>query len=841
MSRRESDGRAAPALCACALFLLEAAPALAQQSLRSRIDFAVGQRPVAVIAADLDGDGLLDLASANKLSNDLSLLKGFGDGTFRVVASPPAGQSPSGLAYVDVTGDGLADLITANLRSRDVFVLPGDGLGGFGAPISSPAGAGAFGFTLGDWDGDGRLDVAIIDTGTNGVTRLLGDGAGGFVSPLQFSTGSSPTHILSDDLNGDGHLDLAVVNNLSATLQIFRGDGTGQFNLATTLPTGSAPESALAADFNGDAVPDLAVSNNGSNTVSIFLGDQSGGYAAPVLLAPGFGPSALVAADVDQDQDLDLVVTLSKVLGIGKVAVMLGDGAGGFAQGPTLGTGPVPEAVAVADVNGDGHPDLIVASLTGNSVAVIPSLAAGSFLTSGRIDLPVGTFPHGVIVADFNGDADPDVATANSAMDNVSVATGDGTGGFTSVNSANNTGITPFSIAAADFDLDGDLDLVTANNGDDTLSYLQGSGAGNFTVTNGIAVGCDPVEGGVVSVSAGEISGDGLVDLAFVCEVSDEFCSLRGTGGSGASAFGAPVCSAVGRTPQGVALGNYTLDALEDPAVTSSALDLVQIGISDGFGGFLDIPADFPVGDQPKGVVRGDLNGDGFLDLVVADTGAAGVSALLGDGGGVFSFPSIDTAAGAAPTALALADFDLDGNLDVAVTNTNGNNVSLLLGDGLGHFSNAGDFGTRDLPIAVGAGDFNRDGKPDLAVADNFSDTVTILLNETIPGDPLAFMAVFGGTRTVLRWGLVPGAAYDLIRGRILSVAPGPAAFDLGPVTCLADDLPVTDTAAAPDESAPPPGDAYFYVVRPVVGGVPGEYTVSTDGRPGIPSSGGCP
>jgi len=119
---------------------------------------------------------------------------------------------------------------------------------------------------------------------------------------------------------------------------------------------------------------------------------------------------------------------------------------------------------------------------------------------------------------------------------------------------------------------------------------------------------------------------------------------------------------------------------------------------------------------------------------------------------------------------------------------------------------------------------------------------VTILLNMSVPGDPLATLAaVTGGAQTVFRWGVVPGGLYDVIRGQVRSVIQAPTTFNLGTVSCLLNDSPDPDTGLAPDTSVPPLGDAFFYAVRAVVGGVPGNYTISVPGnKPGVPSSGGC-
>jgi FG-GAP-like repeat len=855
-------GRSRTIIVPCALaLLLVASQASAQSSLKSRRELPVGERPVSAIAGDFDGDGLLDLIGINRSSGSATLLKGFGDGTFkRPGVTVPVGGQPSFAVLADVTNDGCPDLVASNLLSQDVTVNKGNCQGGFGAPISTSIKTSPTDFqtapalmAIGDWNRDGWLDVATVNTAKNTVSILLNPktGSGLFGSISTLNVGLYPLYIVAADFNNDLFLDLAVVNRDSNNIQIWRGNGLGGFSISTgaTIATGLSPVAMVAADLNSppNGILDIAVSNDGTDTISVLLGTGNFQFGAPRTLTPGYGPRALAVTDVNNDLKPDLLVALFRVSNSGAIAVYNGNGDGTFAAPSIIGTGPLPNHVVVGDFNKDGSPDVVTANLSGNTLSVLQNLA-GAFVQGGLVALPSSSFPQTIVANNFNGGG-MDVATANEFSNSVSFVSGNGNGTFAAANSANNTGITPFSMVAVDFNLDGKLDLVTANNGDDTYSTLSNAGTGNFTVTNGNLVGCV----GPVGVSSGEISGDlmSIADLAFVCEIPGYICTARGTGVAGAGAFGAPVCTAVDGTPEGVSVGNYSIDALEDVGMALRDFDAAGVAFSDGFGGIRDIPSIFPAGPAPEGIAHGDLNGDGYQDLVVTNTGGSTISAFLGDGGGAFSFPSIDSWTGLGPTAAALGDYNKDGKLDAAVVNSSANNVSLLLGDGFGHFSNAGNFGTRDLPVAIASADFDGDCQLDLAVADNFNDSITILLNRSgvtcgmVAGDPLQMVSVANpGQQTLIRWGLVPGGTYDVIRGRIKAVTKGPTSYNLGAVTCLANDLVAEETAAPTDSTLPPAGDAYFYAIRATVNGVTGNYTVTgpvVPGLPGIPSSGGCP
>jgi hypothetical protein len=828
------------AFLAAASSLLFSPSAWAQYELKGRRDYYVGEHPMSLLSVDWDGDGVTDLMSADELSDYISLLKGFGDGSFRRTSTLVAGSKPTGLAFVDVNHDNFPDIVASNFLTSDVTVNLGDGHGNFGAKIRSLVSATPFGVAVGDWNGDTHIDVATVNTSQDNISILRGTGAGTFGNLTQIAVGNAPSSIVAADFNADTILDLAVTNQDSDNVQIWRGNGSGGFTLNLTLATGaaSAPASATAADLNGDTRPDLIVCARGADTVKVYIANGSGGFNAPVNLSTGFGPRGARADDINKDGFQDLLVVQSFISGTGELAVLTGNGSGTTWSAPSVvSTGPVPTILVTGDYNKDQNLDVVTGNLTGNSLSILETTGAGSFIVADKINIGTNAFPTSIVVADFNKDGKPDIAVTDEANDRVVTARNNGSGGFlTPVNISTGNLSSPEALVPLDTNADTWPDLVVVT-GTNTMSVLMNSGSGSLTATNGITMSpCNSP----VAVASGDINADGRPDIAFVCEISGHLCVKRGTGGSGSAAFGPLTCTLVDPDPQGVVIGNFNFDTLQDYAFTSNTSNWVDIGFSDGFGGLADIPSTFPTGEGPRGMARGDLNNDGYQDLVVANALSGSISALLGDGGGAFSFPSIDSPAGESPNGVALADFNVDGKLDAAVVNANGNDVSLLLGDGFGNFTKAGDFGARDLPLSVAAGDFNTDGKPDLAVADNYTSTVTVLQNLSVLGDPLASMIVIGHSNTYLRWGIQPGAVYDVIRGITANVTQGPGTINLGPVTCLADDNPDTDTASFPDASIPPVGQAYFYLLRPVIGGVAGQYSVSTNGKPGVPSSGGC-
>ena len=278
-------------------------------------------------------------------------------------------------------------------------------------------------------------------------------------------------------------MDLAVANSGSSDVTILLGDGKGAFvPTASPVATGQTPLSITVGDFNRDGLLDLALVGNGrgiASSLTILLGDGKGGFASfGSPQAPGAFPSSVVRGDFNRDGNLDLAVanTLDAT-----VTIYLGDGAGNFAiTGSPLRTMDDPASIAVADFNGDGILDLAVANGgvagkdSSRTVSILLGTGNGGF--SPGTPANVGTNPFWVVAADFNGDGKVDLATANYGDNTVTIALGDGKGGFAATASAPPTDIHPAALAAADFNRDGQLDLVTVNAGANDVSILLQQG-----------------------------------------------------------------------------------------------------------------------------------------------------------------------------------------------------------------------------------------------------------------------------------------------------------------------------------------------------------------------------
>jgi hypothetical protein len=176
--------------------------------------------------------------------------------------------------------------------------------------------------------------------------------------------------IAAADFNGDTHVDLAVVSALLATLSVLIGNGDGTFRGAVNYPLGTFPDAVAAADLSGDGQLDLVVGTGTTNGLSVMFGNGNGTFMSPVDLDAGRPISAVVTADLNADGRLDLVWT-SGGTAAAELGVFIGNGNGTFRGGGTYNTTGQFRAVAVGDLNNDGHPDIAVANSPANNVSIL--------------------------------------------------------------------------------------------------------------------------------------------------------------------------------------------------------------------------------------------------------------------------------------------------------------------------------------------------------------------------------------------------------------------------------------------------------------------------------------
>ena len=356
--------------------------------------FPVGTNPQAVVTADFNNDGQLDLATSNydetTGGGTVSVLLGNGDGSFQPAQTAATGTYPISLAAGDFNADGKLDLATAN------------------------------------WD-----DGGVGEYGNNAVNILLGRGNGTFVGPVVLGISQAwayPRSIATGDLNADGKSDLVVTTDddfLGGHVEVLLGHGDGTFAAGAAYgPYYGQLLSSSLADFNGDGNFDAAVSDWHTSSVKVFRGNGDGTLQEPSDFATDWGSSSVAAGDFNADGKIDLAVAnLSS--SSNSVSMLLGNGDGTFQTARSFAAGNAPQSATASDVNGDGRLDLVVTNPPDGAVSVLLGNGDGSLAR------PIATATGGssvssLVMADFNGDGRPDAAAANAGSDRVSVLLNDG-------------------------------------------------------------------------------------------------------------------------------------------------------------------------------------------------------------------------------------------------------------------------------------------------------------------------------------------------------------------------------------------------------------------------------
>jgi hypothetical protein len=356
-----------------------------------------GTRPGSVALADFNGDGKLDIAVSNFISNTISVFLNNGDGTFRDPIVSPIQITAVGLGSIavgDFNEDGKPDLVVGTIAgSQANIVLLGNGDGTFRQLPPIPNSFGFIRARVADLNGDGHQDLVTGDNGN--ISLFMGHGDGTFDPPGFLPTGSCPVGmpcanggaylgIVVADFNGDDKPDIVacdVVSNPVGRLLFYAGNGSGVFLPPNPVPLASAfPGSLASGDFNGDGQRDLLIGFPGNAFIALGYGNGTFQLGLSSLI-PVYSPSSLVVsralivqvADLNQDGKLDALVadydggTLALVLNsaLGKLPPAVGIYQ--FTLKPGLSD------IAVGDLNGDGLPDIVVSNAITNEISILLS------------------------------------------------------------------------------------------------------------------------------------------------------------------------------------------------------------------------------------------------------------------------------------------------------------------------------------------------------------------------------------------------------------------------------------------------------------------------------------
>jgi len=528
-------------------------------------------------------------------------------------------------------------------------------------PQPYPFGGGGIGSA--DFNEDGKRDLVVTlpwgggpSAPGNGTVVLLGNGNGTFQAPIMLSQPKSVGELAVGKLP-NGHAGIVVGNESSGAVFAYYGNGAGGFS---ALKTVNIFEDGLAlGDVNGDGIPDLVDSSG-----CIAFGTKSGGFASPICYVVESG-NQVVLADLRKNGLVDIVTEQYEA-----VSVLLSQGKGRYEDGAWTAVPGAGACGAAAYYNGDGKPDLAVATSSGVSILLGTGKVPHVF-TAGT---PIAVAGAACVASgDLNGDGIPDLLVAVNGNPNALVSylgNGDGTFTYKSTTATPNSG---GYVVLGDFNHDGKLDFATSGN-----LLALGNGDGTFRAPTPFASN----EPTFSNIAVGDINNDGWPDLV-----------------------------------------------LANPGLLSS--DTAWVLLNNQHGGFTQVPT--TGGASTTQAILADLNGDGNLDLVFQGTGG-GATIYLGDGTGSFTFQTMfySDVTGGGPGFDAVADLNGDGIPDILLQW--GDTIDVHLGEPGANYAPTFSIGTGPAPGSVIFEDLHGQapsaGLPDIVVPD-YSGGVTVLINKT--------------------------------------------------------------------------------------------------------------
>ena len=462
-------------------------------------------------AHDLDGDGDLDVLACHFSLNEVVWFENLGNATFgnlKVITNNADGAYAATAA--DLDGDGDLDVLSASQQDDRVAWYENTGSGQFGSQQNISTSADLVrDIGAADLDGDLDLDVFSASYGDDKVAWYENLGSGTFgAEKIIWSNADGASLVLASDLDSDNDLDLVSFSSNSGLLSWYENQGSGVFGWVQGISTNAFGLSFVSAnDWDQDGDIDVLYDSGGVTSFDEVVWTKNNGgsfYGEELIWERGGDPDDVVAADLNNDGHSDLVwgETDSIVW-----SMNLGDGT--FRNRDVVfqsASGWLENSIHSCDLDGDGDIDILAAA-TDNSISWFENFGNGDFGPQRFISTAVLN-PESVFAADLDGDGDLDVLSASSDDDKIAWYENLG-GGFGPQRVISISADGAAAVQAADLDGDGDVDVASVSSSDGEVAWYENLGNGNFTAQRII----DVFGNGATTLDLRDINGDGFIDV----------------------------------------------------------------------------------------------------------------------------------------------------------------------------------------------------------------------------------------------------------------------------------------------------------------------------------------